>query len=240
MSLVLSSVSLTPKSHMPADVVQNSFVFAGPGTPADTAAAADAAITRFYNGATGDASTVASFIASYIDRATPVLIKSYVLAATSITVPDTHIPPGVGSPIATSTFTLDGFSGSNDYPPQVAAVLSLTADLAGSSEHTGTGPRTAERRRGRLFIGPLSTAAASEDPATHAPVLSGPFLTALRLGFLEVAQDVTVTWMIWSRKDNLCREIVKGHADNRFDSQRRRDQAPTFRATWNKADVIAG
>lgn len=115
----------------------------------------------------------------------------------------------------------------NCLPAEVAVCLSYhAAPVSGTSQ---------ARRRGRLFIGPLSTSwlGASVSPdvrpdGTNINQLKGAAATML------AASNAAATWawVIYSPTDNLARGIVGGYVDNAFDTQRRRGGSPTIRTVF--------
>jgi hypothetical protein len=109
-------------------------------------------------------------------------------------------------------------------PPEVALVTSFKA-----APVSGQPPA---RRRGRVFIGPLSQGALSN--TTGRPTEG--VLNALSLASFQLLQDSEATgdwsWTIWSPTDNAAREVFEGWVDNEFDTQRRRGIRATNRGAW--------
>lgn len=123
---------------------------------------------------------------------------------------------------------VQGFAGSNTgspIPREIACCLSFRAAM-----ESGTPPA---RRKGRVFIGPLSSFVFNGDP-TGPPGDIGPgteFIDDLRAAAITLlaANDASVFWAVWSRADGVFREVVAGSIDNAFDTQRRRGVRPTVK-----------
>jgi hypothetical protein len=124
------------------------------------------------------------------------------------------------------TITMDPLTvGSSGYAEEAAICLSYNATPA-----SGASPA---RRRGRIFIGPLSTTAVTGSTTT---AFSQPAVAAR--GAISVAaqaladQSETFQWAVYSPTDLIARQIVGGYIDNSLDTQRRRGRRPTARTTW--------
>jgi hypothetical protein len=109
-------------------------------------------------------------------------------------------------------------------PPEVALVTSFKA-----APVSGQPPA---RRRGRLFIGPLSQGALSNTTGRPtAGVLSALGLASFNLLSASEAAG-SWSWSIWSPTDNAAREVFEGWVDNEFDTQRRRGIRASERGAW--------
>lgn len=163
-------------------------------------------------------------ISPVINRAATHKIQAYKITAA-----------GLGSPLLEIDWLGPATSGATRaLPNEVAAVLSFHADLTGIQEEAGaTHPKA--RRRGRVFIGPLNENAVN---LTAYPVRVYPtFATALRANANVMADDASAlgaVWSVWSRKDQVLREVVAGWTDNAVDIQRRRGEAPTARVVFTR------
>lgn len=147
--------------------------------------------------------------------------------------------PTGGSPIFTDEW--DSFPAGldmNSFPSEVAYVLSFAGDLTGVPEEAadgidaGTAPdRPAMRRRGRIFIGPIS-------PAAGGSVVNRP-QTGIKdsaLGFAGLLGDfdapltaLGARWIVYSPTDGLGHPVVTARVDDAWDTQRRRGVAATER-----------
>lgn len=117
----------------------------------------------------------------------------------------------------------------------------LPEEVACCMSYHGAPPITA-RRRGRIYVGPLSSAAIAFQPATAgSPAIPGQtaagslnqFLIAFGTFLMAESATVGMPWAIRStRPDENYVTIVGGHVDNAFDTQRRRGCTPSGRTTW--------
>jgi len=177
------------------------------GGLADYAAVGQALITRlgnFYGG-----------LDEYMSakNANPVTIKVYDRAD-----PAPRVPRFTGD-LPTLTYS------ASSLPSECAAVISFEATpISGGNQ---------ARRRGRVFIGPLSSTTA--DAAGTDVYLSAAFQAELRLraSNLRGANGSGLLWYVYSDKDGLNRPVERGWVDNAFDIQRRRGPKATARTTWN-------
>jgi hypothetical protein len=149
---------------------------------------------------------------------------------------DPHAPgTGFGSPIATipmSNYAAAGGSGI-DLPEQVAVCMSFHGVTTDLGEGGGHAARPAARHRGRVYLGPLSATAIAIDPTTGSPVVDASLLTSLGGNAGSGLMPSTApNWCVWSRKNAEVYPVVGGFIDNRFDTQRRRLEAPTFRQVY--------
>jgi hypothetical protein len=110
-------------------------------------------------------------------------------------------------------------------PPELAICVSFRAALASGVN--------AARRRGRVYIGPLSDNAreGGGDPQVA---------SAARIALAQDADDLLTasnasadwSWGVYSRTDGILRPVVAGWVDDAFDVQRRRGLEPTTRSTY--------
>lgn len=133
--------------------------------------------------------------------------------------------PEPRSPIAEAdTGTLDG-ENSGGLPTEVAVCLSYRAAYV-----SGEPPA---RRRGRIFLGPLTTD--TLDALTDYVRPSGGLREAMATAAADTAnQLVTVgaPWQVFSRVDDAIRPVIGGWVDNEWDTQRRRGREATSRLDW--------
>lgn len=238
-SIVHITTSFHCKSGMPKDDITNGFTFTGPGDVAATAAAAKAAVKGFWQ----DGGHLADLLAASVSRSKKFTVKTYVLSSTSGAAPDVRVPPGYGHPIDSTDefFHTAGDITSLSFPSQVAMCLSYHTDYGASVEHEGSGPRPAERKRGRLFLGPFVDSGSTNftDTSTGA---SNPASTLIHdvgvAGQILLTTGPAAIFGIWSRKDNLVRPVVQMWIDGRWDTQRRRLEAADFRQTFDGSTVL--
>jgi hypothetical protein len=231
------------KSGLPADTVVNDFAFAAAAAQSNAQLSAiGSRVDDFYNGGALALNKVGHYIGEDVDRAATHRLDYYRIAAGPI-----------GSPIFSENWLgpVTPIANSN-IPCEVAGVLSMRADYTGVVErgasgsipstdaaidqgapatHTGvTRPRA--RRRGRLFIGPLTTDGI--DIQQPQPPLSGAFTAALRAAAvrMKIGNTATGNWSVWSRRDATLYLIDQGWTDNAPDTQRRRGFKATTRQVW--------
>lgn len=228
MGHALAQVRLARTSGLPEDVVVNTFHFLTASDPVDgtDAALITTRIENFYKVA-GDATVNA--VQTYL---------SNVLATSGheIRVYDMGLPEP-RTPIRTLAMSLT--PGSAALPSEVALCVSYRRPLI-----SGVDPA---RRRGRIFVGPLSTAAAGATSAGDVRPIAA-FQNSLAFAAQDLATPTTGSpaWSVYSApaaaytgKDGQpipanpgdLDAIVTVWVDNAFDTQRRRGAAPTSRVT---------
>lgn len=141
-------------------------------------------------------------------------------------------PPAM-SPIIDRPFTMLGPSGGAiGLPAQVAACVSFHGDLTGIPEFGGH-QRLRQRRRGRIYIGPLNQYTVTPDVTTHVPYLEGSFQHCLSAAAANIATGVLpLQWSIWSRADATLYPVLGGFVDNSFDVMRKRKVIRSNRELW--------
>lgn len=124
------------------------------------------------------------------------------------------------------------FTPSTSYPipSEVALCLSFHAQFVSGEARA--------RRRGRVYIGPLSANALSGDTSNQRP--NSTFLGKVRdagQGLAQAAVDSegVFSWDVWSTVDEVGHSVVGGWVDNAWDTQRRRGIAATARTLWAPA-----
>ena len=83
------------------------------------------------------------------------------------------------------------------------------------------------RRRGRIYIGPL---AGGQLQGPRPPAGLNNAVLDLGEDLAQIGGGVGVTWMMYSRTDNVTAKIEVIWVDDAWDTQRRRGLAPTARA----------
>lgn len=225
----LAQITFAHTDGLPRDNVTNSLVFNGPSPMVsadfDTLASI---IDDFYtlaDGTTGQ--TISWFINEAVSRTVPATIRFYDLTGHLDGTPH-------GSPIATRTFTVGGFSGTTHLPAEMAVAASFHGALAGLLEESGaTRPRA--RHRGRIYIGPLTTAALTPEGTSNRAKVSDlcrNTITNLMAQLKADAETAGMPWHVWSRKNATIYPVVGGFVDDAFDVQRRRGERALARSTW--------
>lgn len=218
MPIVRAIVTIPMDSALPEDAAQNTFHFVGGTT--DQAGADDtiAALADFYNtnGATGF--KVAQYLSTKCTGTAQVALYDLGDAQPRV-------------PFAEDTFTISTPTTGDNLPEEVALCLSYQADaLSGVSQ---------ARRRGRIFIGPLYSAAITQPSARPADNA----ITALKEAGARLAitggHNFGGAWCVYSPTANPtgagesgAAVISNGWVDNAWDTQRRRGLAATTRNTW--------
>jgi len=214
---------MTASSGLPEDQVVNDFAFRFDGTPGPTEyAAMFDLVDEFYNVA-AVTNTVGNYISRAVNRSATHELAAYHITAGPLGSPVASIP-WLGPPTPTDT---------NGVPREVAAVLSFHADLTGVLEEGPGDTRPRARRRGRLFIGPLTSNAVN---VTTPPFFLADALTlAMRENAVKLMDDsgtADMPWSVWSRADATLYPVIGGWTDNAPDTQRRRGPDATVRVTW--------
>jgi hypothetical protein len=126
-------------------------------------------------------------------------------------------------PIATSIFNFSGAPSAAGLPAECAVCISFQAIRASGFPQN--------RRRGRIYIGPL---AASVNSGARP---SSALLTDLGIAAADFMADVpaavsTASWAVWSEVDQEANPVDNGWIDNAFDTQRRRGVQATARTLF--------
>ena len=115
--------------------------------------------------------------------------------------------------------------GDGDLPQEVALCLSFQGVRISGEDQAS--------RRGRVFIGPLTTAAAvTAGGRPHATLISNLAVAGDTLATSANA-DTTYRWVVYSPTTGGLTTVNNGWVDNAFDTQRRRGLAATSRTTWS-------
>lgn len=194
-------------------------------------------MATFYTSlATGQAGTLGSRISGTISRTTDACkVQGYLTDDLSGSTP-------IGSPVETVTFTMAAESATSDLPEEVAIVCSYHGDLTDVpvSQPNPTPPpaviRPAQRRRGRLFLGPLNNAAGLTAgdgfwrPTSAFREDLGDAFKGLCTNIAAISADFAVG--VWSKADQDVYPVVGGYVDDAWDTQRRRGVEATGRTTF--------
>lgn len=153
----------------------------------------------------------------------------------------------MGSPLFETDFQLASTGlGGKELPSEVAAVISYHADLTNiPQEAPPAAPgekkqRPANRRRGRLYIGPLNdqvcqVGVGGVGRQRIGAVPQADMAEAFKGLFADVAASGSVgaTLAVFSRKDHTLRAVTGGFVDDGFDTQRRRGEKAVSRTVFN-------
>lgn len=195
------------------DSITNTFHFqVDPGGVEGALSALDTALIAFYNDATNG---VGKHISGFQSRAANACsIKWYRLA---------DAKPRV--PVRTTLFTLVAPTGTTPLPRENAIVLSMSAQVVSGLNQ--------KRRRGRVYIGPITTNAlteASGDMRVSASVRTGIAGRASALKAAALAANSP--WSIYSTANASPSAVAQGYVDDAIDTQRRRGTRAVARSTW--------
>lgn len=145
-----------------------------------------------------------------------------------------------GSPIGQLSFTLPATSSTLQLPEEVAVVLSLHGDLTNvpvSQANPSPPPATIrpqQRRRGRLYLGPLGQNAGTETAGSYRPNVSirQDIGTAFEAYYSAIVGVTPWVPAVWSKADEATHPITGGYVDDAWDTQRRRGLLPTLRTEF--------
>lgn len=198
-------VELETDTGLPRDRVVNTWAMQALDGAAAFSDAADA-FDAFYT-------AIASYLGATLVNGSGHRCKIYHL---------TDIEPRV--PVYDEAMSLGGF-GSTAMPAEVAICTSFAA-----APESGVNPA---RRRGRVFLGPLATGV-SDASSGYARVDSAVVIGIANATEQLLADLIAAQWWlcVWSRVDETLFPVTRGWVENDFDTQRRRQPAPTSRVTW--------
>lgn len=238
MPQVKAQLTLNRTSNLPEDVVVASFWFSravGDFVAADFDKLRDEIYQLFNEPAVP--ATANTVVAAYMSN-------DLIRTANSQTIDfydAINFPDPLGSPIASRTVGIEGAGlAATDLPGELAVCTSFHGDLTNVPEVVpglpagpagDTKPRA--RRRGRLFIGPLNTAALKDEPgdARVADLLRTSLATCTKR-MVDDLKAYGVDWCVASRAAGVLSPIKGGFVDNAFDIQRRRGTIASNRTTW--------
>lgn len=212
MANIMCQVRIPHRSLITADDVVNTFNFVGLSDAETMAPLALGLLADFYGGLNG----------IQIQRIKDMLSGELAVAGTRIKVYD-HADPEPRVPILDESLGLTNATNAPfaNLPGEVAIGISYHAEQVSGV--------AAARRRGRIYLGPLRNDALAGTGTTPSrpPV-------AMLVDLAQAARGLAsgpsgCRWAVYSRRDEAFREIVGGHIDNAFDTQRRRGVETTLR-----------
>lgn len=242
LDLVRTVVEIPRVSQLPNDVVVNVFHHArtAVGAPSETELdAINVAVRDFYNTTQASGRTIANHFPQAISRVTN---AARVVQYYKEIDPDGGV---FGSPVRTVSWTIGAILAGPPVgmPGEACVALSFNGDLTNVPE-TQSNPspppaviRPAARRRGRVFIGPISTGGITENSGSNFEVipstqLVGTIAQAAETELLGGAYTGGFEWVVYSPTDDDAYPVVEGFVDNAFDTQRRRGNESTGRSVW--------
>lgn len=227
------------QSGLPEDLAINVFYFVTEAADPDTTEM-DSIVTRltaFYNSTPAGASagfSISDFIGIQVSRTAN---QDRFAFYWSPTIDPVSTP--WGSPVRTTNWTIGTAAVATGLPGEVAAALSYHADLTDIPE-TQANPtpppaiiRPAARRRGRLFLGPLTTGAMTNEGVNQDASIASSLRTNIGLAGKALADaNTTASWVVYSPTDASVYLVVGGYVDDAFDTQRRRGTKAETRTLW--------
>jgi hypothetical protein len=210
-------VQMLNDTALPKDMAVNTWHFRTPGSVADASATINANLDTFYTA-----------LSTYY---------SPVLTGTCTTKYYDLEDNEPRAPVAESSFVM-GTLGSSGLPNEVAVCMSYQAPIVSGTPQA--------RRRGRLFLGPLSTNITSSSTGDQRP--SSGARTAIAAAADALMSDTTLPGLIWSvfspstagtppwsaaTLGDAFETITNGWINDAFDTMRSRGLAPTARTTWS-------
>lgn len=226
MPIYRATARLNRVTAVPRDASVNVFhVFSSNPMDQDLADALGASFSGFYN-------TMAPFIGSQISRGTDAHIVEFAALSTG--------QPGVGDDTAAPAgwfhpFTLSGVNAGTNLPSEVAACLSWRAAGALNVNEEGPGgTRPRARKRGRTYVGPLTTASMTTIIGSNIPIFNQGFCEALVEAGIDLLNDLafgddTALLCVYSPTSGQYQLINHAHVDNAPDTIRSRGEVSNFR-----------
>lgn len=223
----LSVIKFPVVTSIPRDAVENTMAWTGPDDATAAINDVNDALHSLYVANNGFGHSVGGYLSSTLSRSIHPTINLYHLTdLTGVT--------GIGTPVATRVLdaALPAPEVATNLPDEVSVCLSFHGDLAGLVERSGS-TRPANRHRGRIFLGPLTTGVMGQDPDNHDVLVH----STPRQAFADAAGRILAgvfgaTWCVWSRTNAALYPVVGGFVDNAFDTQRRRGIRATSRQVW--------
>jgi hypothetical protein len=127
-------------------------------------------------------------------------------------------------PIHVIDYTYTGTIGTTSAPHEVSLAVSFHAQIFSGD--------VGRRHRGRVYLGPFTalTASVARPGSSSVTAIAGAFDT-MRLA-IPSGTSSNVHLAVYSRKDNVAREVIGGYIDDEWDTQRRRGMRASSRTTF--------
>lgn len=208
-------VRLLKDTGLPEDVFINTWYFrtAPLNTVADNAASIATMLDAFYANDFGSPlGSIADWVPQYVNEV------RYVFYDLGSALPRFPVTPTGASQDYILGGWVGGGSNASAMPEEAAICLSY---------YSGNGPR----RRGRVYLGPFTTAPQTYDNGGVRPSTSARGrIAAAALNVRDSTQNAT--WVQVSPTDGVANDVTGGWVDDAMDTQRRRGAPPTARTTW--------
>jgi len=231
MAVLKVVAELVHTSGLPADSSQQQFIFSTNTVYPYTSAVTEInnKLLDFYNGAHGPSGQE---LAQYISHSMSRGVSACHWHFYDITTVLDGSP--AGSPFHTTDWALGSAAvGSTDLPAEVAVVLSYHSTYGSAPERGPNNTRPRQRLRGRIFLGPLNSSAITASSSGR--VVNDPNFRetiAACAATLMTTGTLTAMWVQWSRVNRDYWDVVGGHIDDAFDTQRRRGEDADVRKLW--------
>lgn len=225
MAILRGTVVLNKVSGKPEDAVRNVWHFETIGVPAsEDREAVGEALTQFYEDAAAQFGTnvSAQFNAHRVEIATV-----------------TPNGPGAGNDVVSPIQRVYPFTtvllGGAALPNECAVALSFQGDVSGDQEESGT-TRPRSRKRGRVFLGPMSVGTRVLEGGSDEPIVSVPAREAILDAYDAMHNYLAVSrpnlrHVVYSRVSGTASHVVQVRVDNEFDTVRSRGRKPSLRMT---------
>jgi hypothetical protein len=208
-----AQVTLASTTNLPRDASINTFAFGGGFVIGDTPSQIGPRLRDFYNSAKpGMNSPLSYYLANSLSRTVPPHVKIWAAGPGELGEPNTE-------------FDLDPLGPPSDddkLPQEVALCLSFRSNDQAFP---------LKRRRGRIYLGPLTFDAMTVNPGTN-PARPNPNILndiALSAQLNLADQQGTYPHAVWSRVGNFFAIVDQYEVDNEFDTQRRRGRKASAR-----------
>ena len=196
------------QTGLPEDVFINSFYFRNDEIGVSPNGAIKAALDAFYNAPAANGIALSTRLSKIVLPAWKILI--YNLG---------QPPPRDRSELAGVALTRP--TGVTAWPAELAVTASF---FAGTNR---------PRNRGRVYLGPWNTSAATTGTADESAVAADlRAAIADRCKMLSTTSQ-NITWVVLSKADSMAKIVTAGWVDDAFDIQRRRGRKASTRTTWS-------
>jgi hypothetical protein len=182
----------------------------------------EAALVYLYSHSGTAGHTISGFLGTQINRASAA--NEIALYQVDVSNPHNYL----GSPVHVVPFAVGPGAAGTTWPNDTAVCVSIRGGYGTDPEHSGsTRPRASDR--GRFFLGPLNSTAGD---STFAPdgtsfmVVSAAMITHIsQLLPLFFTQLTTANWVwcVWSRKEQLFKDVQYWCVNNDLDTVRKRE-----------------
>ena len=248
--MLRATVTFEQTTRLPEDQVQNTFWFQAPDGiygPSDYAEAS-AWLNTFYRIApttpVSGLAAVGAYLGTTVDRTVAPVVEMH-----QPTISGGKIV--LGGPVYRADWTdfLPAAASTSNLPEEVAIVATFHAAYGSSPERVPGGlpgpegdTRPRARLRGRIYLGPLSSAASNQpanEPARPHINLQNSLVGSMDRLATQLGTD-GLRWSVFSPTKALeaadinagGADVVAGWVDNAFDTQRRRGRRATTRVTF--------